>query len=199
MTGGHIACCPYVCLLFKKNRRFFSFPRIELLQCKKLFVLNECFVSVSVTLCIYKVLFRYKYLEYKDILILICNIFQLFFLTEKHHLKTYIKADNLHPFIRLCVKCAWISSVQYRPLSITFKLKPGSNFYPDVMISRNAPAPEVDYLVWPIVFKYDNGPLLLKGIVHCSQLKWNKHIHVFTHIFAYIYILKTCWNSYGFC
>lgn len=110
---------------------------------------------------------------------------QLFFLTEKHHLKAYIKADILHPFIRLCVKCAWISCVQDKPLSITFKLKPGSNFYPDVMISRNAPAPEVDYLVWPIVFKYDNGPLLLKGIVHCSQLKWNKYIHVFTNILAY--------------
>lgn len=96
---------------------------------------------------------------------------QLFFLTEKHHLKAYIKTEKLQPFISLCVKCAWISSVQDRQLSITFKLNPGSNFYPDVMISRNTPAPEVDYLVWPIVFKYDNGPLLLKGIVHCSQLK----------------------------
>lgn len=161
------------------------------MQFKKLFVLNECFVSGFVLLCMYKMLLRYRYM--KIFLFWYVIFVQLFFLTEKHHLKAYIKADILHPFIRLCVKCAWISSVQDRPLSITFKLKPGSNFYPDVMISRNAPAPEVDYLVWPIVFKYDNGPLLLKGIVHCSQLKWNKYIHVFTNILAYQNLLKLLW------
>nr|XP_022322056.1 uncharacterized protein LOC111123785 isoform X2 [Crassostrea virginica] len=96
---------------------------------------------------------------------------QLFFLSEKHHLKTHIKTEKLYPFIKLCLKCAWISCVQDRPLSFTFNVRSGSSFYPDVMISRNTPAPEVDYLVWPILFLHDNGPLLLKGIVHCSQLK----------------------------
>ncbi|XP_061184353.1 uncharacterized protein LOC133192354 [Saccostrea echinata] len=96
---------------------------------------------------------------------------QMFFLTEKPHLKAHLKAVEVHPFIKLCLKCAWISTIQDRPLSVTFKMKPGSPFYPDVMISRNAPAPNVDYLVWPIVFLYDKGPLLLKGIVHCSLIE----------------------------
>ncbi|XP_062616220.1 uncharacterized protein LOC134277937 [Saccostrea cucullata] len=94
---------------------------------------------------------------------------QLFFLTEKPHLKAHLKAVKVHPFIKLCLKCAWISAIQDRPLSVTFKVRPGSPFSSDIMISRNAPAPDVDYLVWPIVFLYDRGPILLKGIVHCSQ------------------------------
>ncbi|XP_062591684.1 uncharacterized protein LOC134253189, partial [Saccostrea cucullata] len=93
----------------------------------------------------------------------------LFFLTEKPHLKAHLKAVKVHPFIKLCLKCAWISAIQDRPLSVTFKVRPGSPFSSDIMISRNAPAPDVDYLVWPIVFLYDRGPILLKGIVHCSQ------------------------------
>jgi hypothetical protein len=97
--------------------------------------------------------------------------FQLFFLSEKAHLKAHIKAVKIHPFIKLCLKCAWISSVQDRPLSVTFGVRPRSPFYPDVMIPCNAPAPNVDYLVWPIVFLYDKGPLLVKGIVYCSQSK----------------------------
>lgn len=97
--------------------------------------------------------------------------FQLFFVSEKAHLKAHLKAVKLHPFIKLCLKCAWISSVQDRPLSVTFRVRPGSPFYPDVMIPRNAPAPSVDYLVWPIVFLNDKGPLLMKGIVHCSKFK----------------------------
>ncbi|XP_048777579.1 uncharacterized protein LOC125681488 [Ostrea edulis] len=96
---------------------------------------------------------------------------QLFFVSEKAHLKAHLKTVKLHPFIKLCLKCAWISSVQDRPLSVTFRVRPGSPFYPDVMIPRNAPAPSVDYLVWPIVFLNDKGPLLMKGIVHCSKFK----------------------------
>lgn len=53
-----------VCLFVLRNfLESCCFPRIKLLQFKKLFVLNECFDSGFVLLCMYEMLLRYRYMK----------------------------------------------------------------------------------------------------------------------------------------
>ena len=56
-------------------------------------------------------------------------------------------------------------------MHMSFKIKRGSPFYPDVVMNYGKPGPEIDYLVWPAVMLHERGHVVLKGIVQCLPVK----------------------------
>ncbi|KAH3785059.1 uncharacterized protein LOC127841762 [Dreissena polymorpha] len=73
--------------------------------------------------------------------------------------------ESVTQFASLCVDVTWAMCVQEPPMVFIDKLDRGSSFNSDMFQKYiNTGSDKYDYLVWPALLLYQDGPLLVKGI-----------------------------------
>ncbi|KAK3100161.1 hypothetical protein FSP39_015579 [Pinctada imbricata] len=68
-------------------------------------------------------------------------------------------------YIKECIELCWLMAVQDPPLHIEWEYQEGDKFDPAKMRSYTHSGDMIDYVVWPVLYLYENGPLLAKGVV----------------------------------
>ena len=69
-------------------------------------------------------------------------------------------------YVEGCTKIMWHTQIQSPPIYLDFE---ATN--KDWFKKFTSPGQNIDYIVWPVVFLHENGPLLAKGIAQFSKTK----------------------------
>lgn len=72
----------------------------------------------------------------------------------------------VEPFLKECIQICWLMVNKDPPMYWKVSEKRGSKIIKKIykLYSRNGE--KVGYLVWPVLFLHEKGPLLLMGVVH---------------------------------
>ena len=68
-------------------------------------------------------------------------------------------------YIKECIELCWLMAVQDPPLHMEWEYQEGDKFDPSKMRSYTHSGDLIDYVVWPMLYLYEDGPLLAKGVV----------------------------------
>lgn len=65
----------------------------------------------------------------------------------------------MRPYVDACIDLCWYSAVSDPPLDFAFEVEIPDNFRP---FTKNGTT--LDFIVWPAMYLYQNGPLMYKGV-----------------------------------
>ena len=69
-------------------------------------------------------------------------------------------------YVEGCTEIMWHTQIQSPPIYLDFETT-----NKDWFKKFTSPGQVIDYIVWPVVFLHENGPLLAKGIAQFSKVK----------------------------
>ncbi|KAK3099616.1 hypothetical protein FSP39_007084 [Pinctada imbricata] len=76
-----------------------------------------------------------------------------------------IQHNRVSPFLIKSIELCWYMNIQEKPIELLFDTEKGCNFRTDLYRHYTKSGTSCDYLVWPAMLLYDNGPLLQKGVI----------------------------------
>ncbi|KAK3099691.1 hypothetical protein FSP39_008120 [Pinctada imbricata] len=78
-------------------------------------------------------------------------------------------AESVISFADKCCEITWLMTVQSPPMYIECDVKTGSTFNSDLMAQYTRSGPNVEFVVWPVVYIEKNGALLSKGVAQPTK------------------------------
>ena len=79
--------------------------------------------------------------------------------------------DKFSAYIRSCVEICWLMRVQDPPVHMRWDFNEDEDFDTNIMRSFTKTGKFVNYVVWPVLYLHENGPLLSKGVVQGKKAK----------------------------
>ncbi|XP_060571873.1 uncharacterized protein LOC132730042 [Ruditapes philippinarum] len=74
------------------------------------------------------------------------------------------KALEIGLFTKECIELCWLMAIQDPPIVFADELRRGCNFDTNLLKPYTTSGTFVDYIVWPALLLYKNGPVLVKGV-----------------------------------
>ena len=68
-------------------------------------------------------------------------------------------------YVDTAVRQAWLMVLQDPPVHMVWDFKRGCKFDNNLMRSYTQSGDVMDYVVWPVLYLHENGPLLSKGVM----------------------------------
>lgn len=89
-------------------------------------------------------------------------------MVQKAYINTCWKFDciaTLKPFIELCLFVGWMMVIQSPPMCLyEAQVQPETRFDKNMFKEYTTTGPLIDYIVWPAMLLYENGPVVIKGV-----------------------------------
>lgn len=73
-------------------------------------------------------------------------------------------------YITKCVELCWLMRVQDPPVVLSWKVPDDKTFNTDVYRAYTKNGSHVEYVVWPIMYLHEDGPILMKGVAQGIKL-----------------------------
>ncbi|KAL3879962.1 hypothetical protein ACJMK2_032238 [Sinanodonta woodiana] len=82
---------------------------------------------------------------------------------DKDRNREYLKLEPVEKYCKLCIELTWLMCIQAPPIKLEFNhtKKAISKHFRHYTRSGDIP----DFVVWPVLFLHDNGPVLSKGVI----------------------------------
>jgi hypothetical protein len=78
------------------------------------------------------------------------------------HSEYNVGGDGVTNFIKKAVSLCWLMAIQDPPVVLTTKLT--GKFDTDRFRHYTKSGSTVDYVVWPVLFLHEGGPIICKGV-----------------------------------
>ncbi|XP_053400625.1 myosin-9-like [Mercenaria mercenaria] len=72
-------------------------------------------------------------------------------------------------YITKCVEICWLMRVQDPPVSLSWTVPEDKSFNGDVYRAYTKSGTHVEYVVWPTIYLYEDGPILMKGVAQGTK------------------------------
>ncbi|KAL3879960.1 hypothetical protein ACJMK2_032236 [Sinanodonta woodiana] len=82
---------------------------------------------------------------------------------DTERIRKYLKLEPVQNYCKLCIELTWLMCIKAPPMKIEFipENKAISNHFRHYTRLGDIP----DFVVWPVLFLHDNGPVLSKGVI----------------------------------
>lgn len=77
--------------------------------------------------------------------------------------------EKVTNYTKACLSICWLSAIQDPPIEFIYNVQVGNKIELDLFRHYERTGDIVEYLVWPAMLLYKNGPLLAKGVVQVEH------------------------------